>query len=82
MTDTSSNTAVATNHIPGRFRHVLMMLWADKFAFAAALFLLLVVICAILGPALLEDVAGKQNLRARNAPPFLADRGFLYILGG
>jgi peptide/nickel transport system permease protein len=57
------------------------MLWADKFAFFAALFLLLAVLCAIFGPLLLEAVATKQNLRGRNAPPFDLARGWLYVLG-
>ena len=57
------------------------MLWADKFAFFAALFLLLAVLCAIFGPFLLEAVATKQNLRGRNAPPFDLARGWLYVLG-
>jgi peptide/nickel transport system permease protein len=57
------------------------MLWADKFAFFAALFLLLAVLCAIFGPALFEAVATKQNLRGRNAPPFDLARGWIYILG-
>ena len=35
------------------------MLWADKFAIAAAVFLVLVVLCAILGPALF----GKASRR-------------------
>ncbi|WP_353476282.1 ABC transporter permease (plasmid) [Salipiger sp. H15] len=67
---------------PGKARRFLSMLWADKFAFAAALFLLLMLLFAIFGPALLEGVASKQNLRARNAAPFTLDRGFLYLLGG
>ncbi|MCT4368934.1 ABC transporter permease [Yangia mangrovi] len=58
------------------------MLWADKFAFAAALFLMLMLLFAIFGPALLDGVASKQNLRARNAAPFTVERGFLYLLGG
>lgn len=63
-------------------RRVLSMLWADKFATAAAIFLALVILCAIFGPLLLGDAAGGQNLRARNAAPFTLERGFLYILGG
>jgi peptide/nickel transport system permease protein len=31
---------------------------------------------------LLGDAASSQNLRARNAPPFVLDRGWLYLLGG
>ncbi len=61
---------------------VLRLLWADKFAFVAVLFLIVIFAFAIFGPALLGDVAAKTNLRARNAAPFVLDRGFLYILGG
>ncbi|SEN54450.1 peptide/nickel transport system permease protein [Paracoccus alcaliphilus] len=57
------------------------MLWADKFALAAALFLTLVLILALIGPTWLDDVAQKQNLRGRNAPPFEWERGWLWILG-
>ncbi len=62
-------------------RPVLRMLWQDKLAFAAALFLLLMVLCALLGPALLGDVATAVNLRMRNAPPFTPDNGWLFLLG-
>ena len=57
------------------------MLWADKFALAAALFLTLVLILALIGPTWLDDVAQKQNLRGRNALPFEWERGWLWILG-
>lgn len=57
------------------------MLWADKFALAAALFLLLILVLALIGPWWLDAAAQKQNLRGRNAPPFDWDRGGLWILG-
>ncbi|SNR61515.1 ABC transporter permease [Paracoccus sediminis] len=57
------------------------MLWADKLAFFAALFLLLALLSALLGPWLLGDLATKQNLRGRNAPPFDVTRGWAYVLG-
>lgn len=59
----------------------LSMLWADKLAFFAALFLVIVVLCALFGPMLLDTLATKQNLRGRNAPPFDLSRGWLYVLG-
>ena len=62
-------------------RRALAMLWADKLALCAAIFLILVVLCAIFGPALLGDVATRQNLRARNSVPFDLSKGFLNILG-
>ena len=66
---------------PGAIRRFARMLWADKFALAAVLFLTLVLIMAIIGPAWLNDLAQKQNLRGRNAPPFEWDRGWLWIMG-
>lgn len=61
---------------------VLGLLWADKFAFFAALFLLIVVFLAIFGPILLGDAATSLNLRGRNSPPFTLERGWLFFLGG
>ena len=65
----------------GALRTVLAMLWRDKFATAAVLFLLLMILCARLGPALLGEAATKQNLRGRNLPPFSLDQGWLMFLG-
>lgn len=65
-----------------RLRAGMRLLWADKPATCAALFLLVVLICALIGPMLLETVATKQNLRGRNAPPFDLSKGWLMILGG
>jgi peptide/nickel transport system permease protein len=61
---------------------LLSMLWRDKLAFASAVVLLLIVLCALLGPALLGDMATDQNLRGRNSPPFDLARGWAFILGG
>ena len=59
----------------------LSMLWADKLAFFAALFLVLVVLCALFGPLVMDTLATTQNLRGRNAPPFDLSRGWAYVLG-
>lgn len=80
MADTSP--APATHAEKGRFRTALGMLWADKPATVAAIFLLVVELCALIGPMLLEGIATKQNLRGRNAPPFDLSKGWLLILGG
>ena len=66
---------------PGFARRMGRMLWADKFALAAAIFLLIVVVMAIIGPAWLDAAAQKQNPRGRNAPPFEWERGWLWIMG-
>jgi peptide/nickel transport system permease protein len=60
---------------------LLSMLWRDKFATCAVIFLTLAILCALLGPALLGDAAVKQNLRGRNLAPFSLDQGWLFILG-
>lgn len=58
------------------------MLVADKTALIAAIFLSFMVLCAVLGPIFLEDLATRQNLRGRNAPPFDLSRGWAFVLGG
>jgi peptide/nickel transport system permease protein len=62
-------------------RRLAAMLWRDKVAFAAALFLLLVVLAAIVGPMVFAKQATVINLRGRNAPPFSLADGWLYVLG-
>ena len=52
------------------WRQACLLLWRDKFALVSALYLALMVLCALSGPGLLEDVATKMDLRGRNAPPF------------
>ncbi len=66
---------------PKPLARFLRMLWADKFALAAALFLILIFVLAVIGPWWLDAAAQKQNLRGRNAPPFEWERGWLWILG-
>ncbi|CAK7259762.1 ABC transporter permease [Shinella yambaruensis] len=79
---TMTDTQTLSGRKPGgALARWFSMLWADKFAFFAALFLLLALLCALFGPLLLEAVATKQNLRGRNAPPFDLARGWIYILG-
>lgn len=62
-------------------RRFAAMLVRDKFAFASALFLAIVILCAIFGPPLLGAEATGVSLRLRNVPPFQIDRGWLLILG-
>ena len=76
-----TSTRPARRPTKSRLRIVLGMLWRDKFATAAVIFLLIAILCAILGPALLGEAATKQNLRGRNAPPFSLEQGWLMILG-
>ncbi len=68
--------------VPPAWLSILRMLWRDKFAFCATVFLALVIFSAVFGPLLLEDIATKQNLRGRNAPPFDFSKGWVYWLGG
>ena len=57
------------------------LLWHDKFALVAACYLLLMALCALFGPPLLESVATDMNLRMRNAPPFTMENGWAYVMG-
>lgn len=67
---------------PSPIMQTIRMLWNDKFAFVSVIFLSFVLLCAIFGPFLLEDIATKQNLRGRNAPPFDFSRDWQFWLGG
>lgn len=60
---------------------MLGLLWRDKIATAAVLFLVLVLACAVGGRWLLGDAADDMNLRARKLPPFSLEQGWLYVLG-
>ncbi|OED34905.1 ABC transporter permease [Chromatiales bacterium (ex Bugula neritina AB1)] len=68
--------------LPSTPVQILRMLWRDKSACIAAIFILIVVCCALTGPLLLEDIATKQNLRGRNAPPFDFSKTWTFWLGG
>ena len=78
MTDLS----LAKLATPPRGPSLLSMLWRDKLAFASAVALLIIILFALFGPALLGDLATSQNLRGRNSPPFDLARGWAFILGG
>ncbi|MGJ8584046.1 MAG: ABC transporter permease [Marinosulfonomonas sp.] len=65
-----------------RIRHALTMLWADKFATAAAIFLLIILLCAVFGPYFLDQYTSRPNLRGRNSPPFDLSKGWMFFLGG
>ena len=67
---------------PSILRQWLRMLMRDKFALCAAVFLLVLVLAAFLGSFLLDDIATKQNLRGRNAPPFDFAKHWVFWLGG
>jgi peptide/nickel transport system permease protein len=81
MTQTLPHSETTTPAEPHLARQIWMMLWRDKFAFCAAVFLIIAASCAIFGPAFLAEAASDQNLRGRNAPPFSLEQGWLYFLG-
>jgi peptide/nickel transport system permease protein len=82
FSQTSRLAGRATVKRPGldRVRVVLGMLWRDKFALVACLFLLVVAISALFGPALFGPASEMINLRARNAAPGL-QFGPAFLLG-
>jgi peptide/nickel transport system permease protein len=74
----TDNVIVAEPSFPVR---MMRMLLADKFALCAAIFLLVIVTIAIIGPPWLGDLATKQNLRGRNLPPFDWTRTWVWWMG-
>ncbi|WP_233417093.1 ABC transporter permease [Halovulum marinum] len=82
MTDkTPDTTASAPASNPRRRYALLTMLAGDRFASAAACFLLLLLFFAIFGPALIGGAEVRMNLGMRNAPPFSGENGLPYLLG-
>ena len=75
---TTDNVIAAEPSFPVR---MLRMLLADKFALCAAIFLLVILVIAVIGPAWLGDLATKQNLRGRNLPPFDWTRAWVWWMG-
>ncbi|MCJ8240580.1 ABC transporter permease [Peteryoungia algae] len=66
---------------PPFFKRMFRMLLADKFALCAAIFLLIILVMAVIGPSWLGDLATKQNLRGRNAAPFDFERAWVWWMG-
>ncbi|MCC8934085.1 ABC transporter permease [Rhizobium sp. 'Codium 1'] len=66
---------------PPFFKRMFRMLLADKFALCAAIFLLIILVMAVIGPSWLGDLATKQNLRGRNAAPFDFERVWVWWMG-
>ncbi|MDR6820138.1 peptide/nickel transport system permease protein [Neorhizobium sp. 2083] len=79
MSVSTSDTAIAQE--PSFPLRMARMLLADKFALCAAIFLLLVVVLALIGPSWLGDLATKQNLRGRNLAPFDWSREWVWWMG-
>lgn len=66
---------------PPFYKRMFRMLLADKFAFCAAIFLILILVLAVIGPSWLGDLATKQNLRGRNAAPFDFEKAWVWWMG-
>lgn len=66
---------------PHFLKRMFRMLLADKFALCAAIFLLIILLMAVIGPSWLGDLATKQNLRGRNAAPFDFERAWVWWMG-
>lgn len=64
-----------------KFKNAFELLRSDKFAFVAAIYLVIVVALSIIGPELFGKMATTINLRARNLPSLDLSQGWQYILG-
>lgn len=65
----------------GNTRQLLIYLTRDKLALCAAIFLILLLACVLIGPALIGSEANRLGLRQRNFPPFSLAQGWIYVLG-
>lgn len=66
---------------PASKQSLLGMLLRDRFATLAVLFLLVVLVCVLIGPQWLANEARAMNLMSRNTMPFSLEKGWLYVLG-
>lgn len=73
--------AIVNPDEPPFYKRMFRMLLADKFAFCAAIFLILILVLAVIGPSWLGDLATKQNLRGRNAAPFDFEKAWVWWMG-
>uniref|UniRef100_UPI003ADCE79D ABC transporter permease n=1 Tax=Paracoccus sp. T5 TaxID=3402161 RepID=UPI003ADCE79D len=72
-----ADPATPSRRLPLGLRRLL----GDPVTAGALVFLCVVAICALIGPALMGDLAEKPNFRARNMPPFSLDQGWAFVLG-
>lgn len=79
MSVSSSDTMIARE--PPFPLRLMRMLWADKFALCAVIFLLVILVLAVVGPSWLGELATKQNLRGRNLAPFDWSREWVWWMG-
>ncbi|QJP15647.1 ABC transporter permease [Starkeya sp. ORNL1] len=81
MTSVLNPTTTTTPKERSGLATAFRMLWRDKLALIAAIFLTIIVLSAIFGPMLVGPEATTMNLRMRNAAPFQLDKGWLFFLG-
>ncbi|WP_105435630.1 ABC transporter permease [Neorhizobium tomejilense] len=79
MSVSTSDTTIT--HEPPFPVRMARMLWADKFALCAVIFLLVIIVLALIGPSWLGELATKQNLRGRNLAPFDWSREWVWWMG-
>ncbi|CDZ40127.1 ABC-type dipeptide/oligopeptide/nickel transport system, permease component [Neorhizobium galegae bv. officinalis] len=79
MSASTSDTTIT--HEPPFPVRMARMLWADKFALCAVIFLLVIIVLALIGPSWLGELATKQNLRGRNLAPFDWSREWVWWMG-
>ena len=80
MADTSGTRATTPTRTQARPMVLWRLLRRDPLALASAVFLALLILCALIGPWLIGDLANKVSLRQRNLPPGSLEFGVAYFL--
>ena len=80
ITKMSETTSQITPSQPHQIS-VWTLLYRDKFALTAAIFLAILAVCCIIGPTLIGTLATKLALKQRNLPPGSIEAGWAYVLG-
>jgi peptide/nickel transport system permease protein len=86
MSDDNASTVTVLTHQARRSRasgraNLWQLLLKDKVATTAAIVLAFIVLTAVVGPLLFGELAQRQDLGARNKPPFSFELGWEYALG-
>lgn len=81
MTDVRQIEHMTPERDPSRLRLYTRYLVRDRLALAGTIFLIVLILSAIFGPAIVRADADKINFIARNAPPLSFEHGWAYVLG-
>ena len=77
----ATTPAAKSRATPGLLPMPVRRMLGDRMTALALCFLATMLVCAIIGPIFIGDLAEKPNFRARNMAPFSLEQGWAFVLG-